>query len=204
MLNLMLVTQKKILPIDKYLQFIESCITAGVTSVQLREKTLNTQQLLIFGGALLECLKPYDIPLIINDQVEVAKKLNAHGVHLGQTDGDPRLARSYLGADKIIGLSVSSMDELHTAQNLPIDYVGIGPVFPTSSKTDNPQHCGLDGLGRMVAASSFPSIAIGGIQKDNAAEVLGTGVDGVAVIGTLHTAKNIKATCQSLLNINLS
>ncbi len=204
MLNLMLLTQKKHLPMEKYLQFVEPCLQAGVTSVQLREKTLNTQQLLVFGGALLECLKPYEIPLIVNDNIEIAKKLNAHGVHLGQSDGDPKAARSYLGTNKIIGLSVSSMDELRAAHCLPIDYVGIGPVFHTSNKANNRQYCGLGGLGRMVAASSFPSIAIGGIQTDNVADVLETGVDGVAVIGALHTSKNLKVTCRCLLNVDRS
>lgn len=199
MFNLILVTQKNHTPVKEYLCFIEACIDAGVTCVQLREKGLSHLQRFLFGKALFACLKPRGIPLIVNDDMHLAKALGADGVHLGQTDGNPIEARRHLGQDKTIGLSVTNTAQLQAALHLPINYIGIGPVFPTANKKDVHQYCGLDGLDALAAASPFPAIAIGGIHPDNIFEIRRTAVCGVAVIGALHTAEDLKTTCQQLL-----
>jgi thiamine-phosphate pyrophosphorylase len=199
MLSLMLVTQKQTMPLNHYLEFIEQCIHGGVSSVQLREKNHSEKELLHFGRALLECLKPYNIPLIVNDSVILAKKLNAQGVHLGQSDGCPTKARAYLGSDSVIGVSVSNIAQMQQSYQHPIDYLGIGPVFPTQNKKNASAHCGVYNLAHLVKQSKLPCIAIGGISTDNIAQVLATNVQGVAVIAALHNSKNIAASCQKLL-----
>lgn len=199
MLALMLITQKGNTPLDRYLQFIENCIHNGVSSVQLREKSYSEAALVNFGQALLECLKPKGIPLIVNDFVPLAKRLNADGVHLGQADGCPARARQYLGLQSIIGLSVSTLSEVHASQKPYLDYLGVGPIFHTQNKPDATTHCGLKNLANIVNQSELPCIAIGGINTKNITQVHATKVKGVAVIGALHHTHDIPAVCQQLL-----
>ena len=133
-------------------------------------------------------LDPLHIPLIINDHIDVAIELNASGVHLGQSDGDPLLARQRLGSDKIIGLSIDSKDQLLAANDLPLDYVGIGAVFPTTSKHHVSTVWGIDGLKKLAKISKHPIVGIGGINKKNTEEVMLAGASGIAVIAALHDA----------------
>ena len=132
--KLVLVTQKRNKSIDTYLNFIKTCIDSGVTSIQLREKKLEFQELLKFGYALHSLLKSHNIPLIINDNIELALALDAEGVHLGQSDCHVLRARNRLGYKKIIGLSINTIQELKVTHNSPIDYIGLSSIFPTNSK----------------------------------------------------------------------
>lgn len=196
--ELMLVTNAQDRSIPDYLAFIKICADAGITSVQLREKEQPREQLLIFGHQLKALLTPLQIPLIVNDDLALAAELKADGVHLGQTDGDPILARNQLGPDKKIGISIDSVDNLIHANQLPVDYVGIGAIFPTSSKKNISTHWGLEGLHKLALCSKHPVIAIGGINTSNAPAVLSAGAHGLAMIGAIHEAKNPAETIKHL------
>ena len=199
--KLMLVTNRQHTPINDYLAFIEVCANAGVTSVQLREKNQTPEALLEFGEKLKHILDPLSIPLIVNDDVELAFKLDASGVHLGQTDGNPERARALLGPDKIIGVSIDTEDNLLSANQLPIDYVGIGAIFPTNNKNNVATIWGTQRLSQLSSQSKHPIIGIGGINESNAAEVLIAGACGIAIIGALHDANDPKLTTQNLRHI---
>lgn len=188
--QLTLVTNKNDCSLDKYLRFIETCAKAGIDSVQLREKNSSYEELLVFGKELKYILKEYNTPLIINDNIYLAQDLDADGVHLGQTDGDILTARNILGTHKIIGLSVDSVKQLYSANNLPIDYLGVGSIFSTASKKDIANILGCDGLKELVSIAKKPIIAIGGINEFNLKQVLATNVKAVAIIGALHNSKD--------------
>lgn len=199
--KLMLVTNCKTSPVDSYLNFIKQCAQSGITSVQLREKEQKYDYLLAFGRQLASILAPFNIPLIINDNINLALELNAAGVHLGQTDGDPVIARKLLGPDKIIGVSIDSAENLHHANAAPINYVGIGAIFPTMNKQNVITTWGIAGLKELAPQSKHPIIGIGGIHTGNAKEVISSGAAGIAVIDALHHAHDAKLTAQQLRHI---
>ncbi|MFN7096871.1 MAG: thiamine phosphate synthase [Gammaproteobacteria bacterium] len=196
-LTLMLITNKLTTPLQKYLDFIAICAEAGITSVQLREKNMTATELFEFGKQLQYVLKPFAIPLIINDHVDLCLALNADGVHLGQSDGDVLAARKRLGSHKMIGLTVDTVAQLHIANHLPIDYIGVGAIFPTKNKA-NINIWGLDGLKQAINTSTHPVVGIGGIVENNTSAVIQTGATGIAAIGVFHDAKNPKITTQNL------
>lgn len=196
--TLMLLTNQQDIPLKDYLAFITACATAGVTSVQLREKRKTRQERLLFGQHLKACLDPLHIPLLINDDIDLAVALDASGVHLGQTDGDPRHAREVLGPHKYIGLSIDNESQLLQANPLPIDYVGIGAIFPTANKSNITTLWGLSGLEHIAPKSHHPIVAIGGITAHHIPQVMSSGASGIAVIGALHDTKHPKQTTQHL------
>lgn len=197
--RLILVTDRKQIPLPQYLAFIERCATTGVTAVQLREKKAPFSFLIEFGTRLQEMLTPLNIPLIINDNIMLAKALAAAGVHLGQTDGTPENARILLGKQSIIGLSIETLSELTLAnQEKNISYVAASSVFPTRNKKNLKTIWELEGLKRLVTLSTHPVIAIGGINESNIIDVLSTGVSGIAVIGAIHDAVNPQEATRNL------
>ena len=153
--------------------------------VQLREKALDTRRFIERAIRLKQVLEPYGIPLIINDRVDVALASNADGVHIGQSDMPYDMARAILGPDKIIGLSVENQEQVVQANGLDVDYIGVSPVFATPTKTDTAAPFGLEGLREAVRMSLHPTVAIGGIKEENAAEVISTGTDGIAVVSAI-------------------
>jgi thiamine-phosphate pyrophosphorylase len=197
-LKLMLVTHRQSCPLPEYLAFIEQCVLGGVSSVQLREKNASRSFLTNFAHQLKSLLDKYAVPLIINDDVELAYDVEAHGVHLGQTDGCPFKARECLGENKIIGVSIESYECLQQSNEQPIDYAAASAVFATSNKNNLPTLWGLDGLQSLCTQAKHPLIAIGGINLNNAAAVMSAGACGVAVIGSLHQANNPKADAMAL------
>lgn len=188
--KLILVTHRQQVPLEDYLFFIKQCASSGITSVQLREKNANFDFLLTFGARLKNILDPLNIPLIINDDVDLALKLNASGVHLGNSDGDARSARNQLGPDKIIGLSIESESDLHAANKLPVNYVAASAVFKTKNKSDIQVTWGIDGVKLLSKQSNHPLVGIGGINSFNVLSILNAGAKGIAVISALHDAKN--------------
>lgn len=187
--KLMLVTHRENRPLDEYLLFIEECLGFGVSSVQLREKNGSPSFILDYATQLKSLLDRYKIPLLVNDNIELALQINAHGVHLGQTDGCPLLARQRLGAEKWIGVSIETEAELEKANHYPIDYVAASAVFPTNHKANIRQFWGLDGVSNLAKHSLHPLVAIGGINDQNITDVLSAGAQGIAVIGAIHDAK---------------
>lgn len=199
--KLMLVTNKRNIPEDEYLQLIQVCAISGITAVQLREKSLSYRSLLKLGRALKEILSPLNIPLIVNDHVNLALELDAEGVHLGQADGDAKVARDLLGPDKIIGISIDSMANLQVANELPIDYVGIGAIFPTRNKANVTTIWDIAGLKQASLLSKHPIVAIGGIHENNAAAVMQAGSQGIAAIGAFHDTIDPGVTTKKLRSI---
>lgn len=178
---------------------VEKAVSGGVTMVQLREKTADTHTFLERAFALKRLLQSTDVPLIINDRVDIALAVDADGVHLGQSDMPVAIARQLLGPDKIIGLSVENFEQIKEANQLDIQYIGISPIFATPTKTDTQTPFGLEGARQAVALSTHPTIGIGGINASNIAAVRATGLDGVAVVSAIMCAPDPKKAAQELL-----
>lgn len=174
---------------DEYSAVIEKAILGGVTMLQLREKHNNLSLVKQRALALKRLLKPYRVPLIINDFVGLAKEVEADGVHIGQGDMSPIEARGILGHNKIIGISIETIDELQRSNEMDvIDYVSISAVYPSKTKSNYKTIWGLDGLAEAIKISRHPIIAIGGIRLENASEIVKAGVDGIAILGAIYDA----------------
>ncbi|MCG6191039.1 thiamine phosphate synthase [Maribellus maritimus] len=199
-LSLYLVTDRD-LSLGRPLEFIvEEAVKGGITMVQLREKNCSSKQFYELGIRLKKLLKSYNIPLIINDRLDIVLAIDADGLHIGQSDLSWDVARRLLGKDKILGLSVETMRQAEESNNLDIDYIGISPVFATPTKTDTFTPFGLEGVKAVSAISSHPNVAIGGINLENAAQVMAYGANGVAVVSAISSAENPKLAAELLKN----
>jgi thiamine-phosphate pyrophosphorylase len=179
---------------------VEEAVGAGAGAVQLRAKTLDTKDFFELAGRLSIVLKPYSVPLIINDRLDIAMACGAQGVHLGQRDLPIRTARALLGPKKLIGCSVSSVDEAREAQSAGADYLGAGPIYFTSSKKDLPKILGTEGLRAIKSAVRLPVLAVGGINAARAGDVAAAGADGLAVISAVLGAEDVAAATKALLS----
>ena len=156
----------------------------GATVVQLRAPDWKKRQWLETAVELKAALAPFDVPLIINDHVDVALAIDADGVHVGQDDLTVAETRRLIGPNKILGLSVSNAAEL-AAVPAGVDYLGIGPVYPTGTKPDAAAATGVDVFGELVAVAGLPVVAIGGINAGNLAPLFAAGTQGVAVVSAI-------------------
>lgn len=180
---------------------VESAIKGGVTCVQLREKQLNDEDFLKEAVEISALCRKYNVPFFINDNVEVAIKCNADGIHVGQEDMAAEQVRSRVGDDMMIGVSVHSVEEALEAVKNGADCLGVGAIFSTSTKTD------VDVLPRKVLcdicnAVDIPVVAIGGISKENISQLAGTGVDGVALVSAIFGADDIEGECRILRRLS--
>ncbi len=186
---------------DRPLEWIVSeAAVGGVTIVQLREKQMATGEFIALARRLKLALAPYSIPLIINDRVDVALAADADGVHIGQSDMSYEDARAILGYDKIIGLSVESLEETRAANALDVDYIGISPLHATPTKCDTAAPFGVEGCRAAALLSCHPSVAIGGINLSNVAETMSCSVDGVAVVSAIICAEDPRRAAAELLD----
>lgn len=174
---------------------------AGLCCVQLREKTADTRTFLDRALALKALLGPLNIPLVINDRVDIALAAGADGVHIGQSDMPYHKARALMGPDAVIGLSVETWDDVTEAQALDLAYIGVSPVFATPTKTDTKSPWGLDGLARIRDYSCHALVAIGGINADNAPDVVRAGADAVAVVSAICGADDPGRAAQALKTV---
>ena len=188
-LKLYLVTDRRFLNGRRLVDVVQEAVKGGVTMVQLREKDLDTRSFVEEAIELKNMLKPYGVPLIINDRIDVALASDADGVHIGQNDMEYSIARKLLGKDKIIGLSVENMEQIAEANHLGVDYIGISPVFSTPTKTDTSQPFGLEGLRRAVNLSVHPTVGIGGMNTETIGDVMLCGADGVAVVSAIMASE---------------
>lgn len=184
---------------------LATCIAGSVTLVQLRDKHGSTRAMVEEARELTVVLAPLDIPLLINDRVDVALAAEADGVHIGQDDMSPADARLLLGRTAIIGLSIKTVEQARAAPLELLDYVAIGGVYDTTSKDTESAPIGLSGLGAVAHAirardPKFPICAIAGINQSNAADVIAQGADGVAVISALSLAGDPSAAARDLLS----
>lgn len=197
-LKLYLVTDRELSMGRSLEEVVYESVKGGVTVVQLREKEASTGEFIELARRLMKLLKPLNIPLIINDRVDVALAVDADGVHIGQSDMSYADARRLLGPDKIIGLSVESFEDIEAANALDVDYIGISPVYGTPTKTDTAEPFGLDGLRKAVEMSVHPAVAIGGMNASTIGEVMAAGADGVAVVSAICSAENIRNSTSEL------
>ncbi len=178
-------------------EVVKESLDGGVTFVQLREKELDDETFLKEAKELQSLCGEYHVPFVINDNVDIAMKINADGVHVGQSDMEAGDVRSKLGPDKIIGVSAATVEQAVLAEKRGADYLGVGAVFPTGSK-DDAVDVSHETLEAICEAVSIPVIAIGGISQKNIHELSGSGICGVAVISAIYAAGDIKKAAQEL------
>lgn len=176
---------------------VASAVQGGASCVQLREKETGTRDFVALALGLKGLLAPLGIPLVINDRIDVALACGAAGVHLGQSDMPPEVARGLLPPQVFIGWSVETPEDVVRSASLPVDYLGVSPVFDTPTKTDTSSAWGLEGLRGVRAMTRLPLVAIGGIHPDNAEQVLRAGADGLAVVSALCGAEDPCAAAQA-------
>jgi thiamine-phosphate pyrophosphorylase len=182
--SLYLVTDRDLIGNKDFAETVEEAIKGGVTLVQIREKNLSTLEFFQLALGIKEIAKKHSVPFIVNDRVDIALAVDADGVHIGQEDIPLTVARKLLGPTKIIGVSVSTLKQALAAQHEGADYLGIGAVFPTTTKNDA-DHVSLKDLQEIKAEVTVPVVAIGGINKNNIHNVMATGVDGAAVVSAI-------------------
>ncbi len=187
-----------------HVEQVELLSDGGATLIQLREKGMAAREFYEQAKAAVDVAVERGVQLIINDRVDVALAVGAHGVHLGQDDMPPDAARNLLGPNAVIGYSTHNIEQAIAATNLPIDYLAIGPIFATTTKSDTAPVLGLEGL-RTVrqAIGAFPLVAIGGISQANAREVIEAGADSVAVINALLSDRTHITEATRKLNLEL-
>lgn len=178
---------------------VKEAIAGGVTMVQVREKSNDIQSFLTTAQVVKTLLKGTGVPLIINDRVDVALAVNADGVHLGQSDMPAQMARALIGPNKLLGLSIENEQQLHEANQLPLDYIGLSAIFATPTKTNTLKQWGIEGLQKAINVSRFPIVAIGGINQSNLDQIIKTGVDGVALVSAICHADDPKSATTALL-----
>jgi len=203
-LRVYLVTDRSLTRGRPLASVVETAVRGGATCVQLREKELDTNEFLEQAVMLARLLGPLGIPLVINDNVEVALACRASGLHLGQGDLSPDEARELLPPDVFIGWSVETLADVMRSASMPVDYLGVSPVFATPTKTDTKAPWGLDGLRRVRASTALPLVAIGGIHSGNAGDVLRAGADGLAVVSAICAADDPAAAARELRQIGSS
>ncbi|SEK29182.1 thiamine phosphate synthase [Ruminococcus albus] len=187
---------------DKTLyQQVEDALKGGVTCVQLREKELSDEDFLAEAIEISALCKKYGVPFFINDNVDVAVKCKADGIHVGQEDMAASKVRERVGDDMMIGVSVHTVDEALEAVAAGADCLGVGAMFSTSTKADA-SVLPMDTLRDICDAVDIPVVAIGGIGKGNILKLKGTGVDGVALVSAIFSAEDIESECRELRKLS--
>jgi len=196
--TLYLVTDRGLSRGRRTAEIVRDAIKGGITCVQLREKNCSTREFIDEARALKTLLRDTNIPLLINDRLDVALAVGADGVHLGQSDMPIADARRLLPPGAIVGISAESLEEAVTAEKEGADYIGIGPVFATRTKTDTAPPMGPDGVKKIRAAVGIPIVGIGGIGPDNVKEVIAAGADGVSVVSAIVSARDPEDAARAL------
>ncbi|GAA5162373.1 thiamine phosphate synthase [Ornithinimicrobium tianjinense] len=172
---------------------LRAAVRGGVTVVQLRDHDASDREFVALGRLALAALRGTGVPLILNDRVRLVEEVGAQGAHVGQSDLDPVRAREMLGHTAYLGLSCHTQDQVTAACALPtgtVDYLGLGPVWATSTKADHAAPLGPDGLASLARASTLPAVAIGGVDASRLASVRAPGVAGVAVVSAVCRAED--------------
>lgn len=176
---------------------VEEALKGGATFIQLREKELDEEHFLEEAKEIKELCRRYQVPFVINDNVEIALAVDADGVHVGQSDMEAGDVRAKLGPDKMIGVSAQTVEQAVMAEQNGADYLGVGAVFPTGSKADALE-VSHDTLIAICKAVKIPVIAIGGISKENILELSGSGICGIAVISAIFAKDDIEEAAREL------
>ncbi len=195
--SLYLVTDRRLMSTSTLEEAVGQAIAGGVTLVQLREKDTSSLEFYEMAAKVKQVTDRHNIPLIIDDRADIAVAVDAAGVHVGQSDIPARRVRSVIGKDKILGVSASTFDEAVQAQRDGADYLGVGAMFATKTKTDATV-VSMEELKKIREAVSLPIVAIGGINGKMLPLLEGTGIDGVAVVSALMASNNITAEAEKL------
>lgn len=198
--SLYLVTDRSLMSTPTLEEAVEQAIEGGCTLVQLREKDAGSLDFYETAVRVKKITDRNNVPLIINDRLDIALAVNAAGVHVGQSDLPATVVRRIIGPDKILGVSASTLEEAEKAQADGADYLGIGAMFPTGTKTDA-DHVTMDELKKIRAAVKIPIVVIGGISTATAPMFHGTGIDGFSVVSAIIAAKDIRGATKSLKQI---
>jgi thiamine-phosphate pyrophosphorylase len=194
----MLVTDPEMTRQRGLVDTVMAAVAGGVTIVQLRDKEASDADLVLIGRALKLHLASMRVPLIVNDRPRVALAIGAEGVHLGESDGDPDEARALLGDDALIGRSATVVDPLATAALRSVNYIGLGPIFTTTTKPDAAAPLGVAGIVACRRQSLLPIVAIGGVHFGNLAEVIAAGASGIAVVSAICAAHDPRRAAVAL------
>ena len=198
--KLYLVTDRGLLGGKDLCSSIEEAILGGTTVIQLREKAISTMDFYEEALKIKAVTKKYNVPLIINDRLDIALAIDADGLHIGQDDMPLTVARKLFGEHKIIGVSASNLQQALLAEKDGADYLGVGAVFPTTTK-DDADYVPLSELKSIKAAVKIPVVAIGGINESNARQAMETGIDGISVVSAILGKKNVREASENLLKV---
>ena len=199
--SLYLVTDRGLARGRSTLDIVRAAVKGGVTCVQLREKECSTREFIDQALSIKDILKTHNIPLIINDRLDVAQAVEADGVHLGQTDMPLATAKNILGDSMVIGISAESLPDAVAAEKGGADYLGISPIYATPTKTDTVPPLGLGGLHEIRQAVKIPLVGIGGLNQETSADVIRNGADGVAVVSAIVSADDPESASRELIQI---
>lgn len=199
--KLYLVTDRYLLNNRDLCTAVEEAIHGGVTLVQIREKDITTLEFYQVAVNIKKVTDKYNIPLIINDRMDIALAVKAAGLHVGQNDMPCSIARELLGKDKILGVSATTLEEAIKAEKDGADYIGVGAMFPTSSK-DDAKAVSIEVLKKIKEKVSIPVVAIGGINEKNVSLLKDTNIDGIAVISAILGKEDIRASAEALKDID--
>jgi len=200
--SMYLVSDRDVLKGRDFIESLEESILGGVTVIQLREKNATSSEFYSLAIKARELTSKYNIPLIINDRLDIALAVNADGVHVGQDDMPANIVRSILGEDKILGVSTATLEEAKKAIEDGADYIGVGALFPTGTK-QNTRTVTLEMLKSIKESIDIPVVGIGGINETNIKAVRETGIDGVAIVSAILGKSDIKEAAQKLANTNI-
>ncbi|HDP36820.1 MAG TPA: thiamine phosphate synthase [Candidatus Atribacteria bacterium] len=198
--DLYIITDQRISHGKSHLEVAEAALAGGATVIQFRDKEMEDSEAIEVCQKIHQLTKKKGVPFIVNDRVEIVKAVDADGVHLGQEDMSFSSARKILGKEKIIGISVETVEQALKAVEGGADYLGIGSIYPTATKPDAGKALGIARLKEIRESVNIPIVAIGGINENNLEEVLRAGADGVAVISAVVSAPDITEACRKLKN----
>jgi thiamine-phosphate pyrophosphorylase len=199
--SLYLVTDRGLARGRSTLDIVKAAVSGGVTCVQLREKDCSTLEFIEQALAIKNFLQAREVPLIINDRLDVALAVAADGVHLGQSDMPLEMAQKIAGPSMLVGISAESVQDAVAAEEGGADYLGVSPIYATPTKTDTAPPLELEGLREIRKRVKIPLVAIGGLNKSNTAEVIRNGVDGVAVVSAIIAADDPETAAMNLKQI---
>ena len=199
--SLYLVTDRGLSGGRTTLDIVKAAVSGGVTCVQLREKDCSTLDFIEQALTIKEFLRARDVPLIINDRLDIALAVEADGVHLGQNDMPLDMAQKIAGGSMLIGISAESLQDAILAEKGGADYVGVSPIYATPTKTDTAPPLGIEGLRKIKHTVNLPLVGIGGLNATNSAEVIRNGADGVAVVSAIVAAEDPEGAAANLKRI---
>jgi thiamine-phosphate pyrophosphorylase len=198
---LYLVTDSRLVGERSLLEIVASAIDGGATVIQYRDKDASTRSMVETAGAMVRLCRDKGACFLVNDRVDVALAVDAAGVHVGQEDMPASLVRRLIGPDRLLGVSVHDEAEIIRAEQAGADYISLSPIFATPTKPDHLQPLGVDGIRRLAAASRLPVVAIGGIHRDNAAQVIRAGAVGICVVSAIIAAMDPGKAARELRHI---